>query len=346
MGYHPQKTFDCIGSESTFRQAISATQHGGSIVLVGLPDNDIRVPLQSMVARSLDITGVLRNSSEYPFAISLLTKKQREFDSIITHRYNLKNICDALNTAQSPESIKVIIDCSATEIFSQPALGVNTTPATRNDSEEPRSVSIKSEPNNLLRDVKKNVSDRVVQQRKPPPLELAVVPPPAVIATKKRNSEKAKKSSSIDLDRLKSILNAPLGEMPQVSKPKQFQLKQQPPFDLRKEPSKQNDNTQVHYKAKPFYKDTPLDELIKEEKRLEEKAEPAPPPPPPKTSHYDRVQAVMNQKSNFSSEEKSIPPPACKIYPKPLESELKRPANQWHNKNKSITFPKKASEAQ
>ena len=53
----PEVVIDCVGFESTMRTAVMSCASGGKIVLVGLGQDHICVPINTLTVRELDILG-------------------------------------------------------------------------------------------------------------------------------------------------------------------------------------------------------------------------------------------------------------------------------------------------
>ena len=56
----PEIIFDCVGMESTVRTAVLASCPGSKIVIVGLAQDDVSVPLSLLAVYELEILGSLR----------------------------------------------------------------------------------------------------------------------------------------------------------------------------------------------------------------------------------------------------------------------------------------------
>lgn len=102
--------FEASGSPSAASLAFKVVRRGGKIVFIGnLPDEDIPVRLLDVVVMELDVKGTFRYANTFEMAISILSKKFIPINRIITHRFGLENILEAVDRALSGEAIKAIV---------------------------------------------------------------------------------------------------------------------------------------------------------------------------------------------------------------------------------------------
>lgn len=113
-GNHPDVTIECSGAESSICLGISATSPGGVLVLVGMPNGKVTIPLITACVREVDIRGVRRYANAYPVAIEMVAKKLIDPKPLITHRFHLPNALEAFETTESRTdgAIKVLIKCN------------------------------------------------------------------------------------------------------------------------------------------------------------------------------------------------------------------------------------------
>ncbi|KAE8748489.1 hypothetical protein FOCC_FOCC004783 [Frankliniella occidentalis] len=113
-GNLPQCTLDCTGFESSMRLAIRCTATGGTIVLVGMGNSEMKLPLADALTREVVIKGVFRYRHCYPKAIEMVSSGKANVKQFITHNYTLEQTLDAFDTARTGKGnpIKVMIHCS------------------------------------------------------------------------------------------------------------------------------------------------------------------------------------------------------------------------------------------
>jgi L-iditol 2-dehydrogenase len=107
---------DVIIETSGNRQVISNTikqvNRGGRVVLVGLPTtSDIPIDIPHLIDSEIDVYGIFRYVNTYPAVIQTLSKSQFDLEKVITHKYALKDIKEAVEVARTVKdtSIKVMI---------------------------------------------------------------------------------------------------------------------------------------------------------------------------------------------------------------------------------------------
>ncbi|XP_031780979.1 sorbitol dehydrogenase isoform X2 [Nasonia vitripennis] len=112
MECQPDITIDASGAESSIRLAIRITKAGGKVVLVGMGKPEMNIPLGDALVKELDIRGVFRYVNDYSDALDLVSTKNINLGTIVTHRYKFEETSQAFDTAKSTHSgaIKVIIN--------------------------------------------------------------------------------------------------------------------------------------------------------------------------------------------------------------------------------------------
>ncbi|GAK58746.1 GutB protein [Candidatus Vecturithrix granuli] len=112
-GFGMEVVFETAGSVPTTQQTIELAARGGRIVWVGLAGEDrFPMPVLQAIDKELDIMGIFRYANVYPYAIQLVSTGRMNIDPLVTHRYNLENVKEALEVAYERRdgAVKVMID--------------------------------------------------------------------------------------------------------------------------------------------------------------------------------------------------------------------------------------------
>ncbi|RDX68601.1 Sorbitol dehydrogenase [Mucuna pruriens] len=113
MGAGINVTFDCAGFDKTMSTALSATQPGGKVCLVGMGHSEMTVPLTPAAAREVDVVGVFRYMNTWPLCLEFLRSGKIDVKPLITHRFGFsqKEVEEAFETsARGGNAIKVMFN--------------------------------------------------------------------------------------------------------------------------------------------------------------------------------------------------------------------------------------------
>jgi L-iditol 2-dehydrogenase len=102
--------FEAAGTDAAVDAAIVAVRPGARVVLVGIPDRD-STTFRASVARRKGLTIMLvrRMKDVYPRAIELVRSGRVDVSSVVTGRYPLERIDEALSSAAAREGLKVVV---------------------------------------------------------------------------------------------------------------------------------------------------------------------------------------------------------------------------------------------
>ncbi|MGB4137761.1 MAG: NAD(P)-dependent alcohol dehydrogenase [Microbacterium sp.] len=100
---------DASGAAPAIRAGVYAVGPAGRVVLVGMGADEAPLPLSRIQNRELVVTGVFRYANTYPTAIALIEKGLVDLDSLVTHRFGLGEVVEALEAAGDPSALKVIV---------------------------------------------------------------------------------------------------------------------------------------------------------------------------------------------------------------------------------------------
>ena len=100
---------DASGAPPAVVSGIKAVGPAGRVVLVGMGADDCSLPISYIQNMEITVTGVFRYTDTWPAAIHLVTSGAVELDSLVTGRYDLDHVADALDSDSDPASLKSIV---------------------------------------------------------------------------------------------------------------------------------------------------------------------------------------------------------------------------------------------
>jgi 2-desacetyl-2-hydroxyethyl bacteriochlorophyllide A dehydrogenase len=89
--------------------AMGFVRPGGRVVLTGLPHEPARVEVFWLVRREIDVRGSMIYQGEFGEALALLARGAVDVTPLLTHRFPLEAIEEALAAHRRPEAIKVAV---------------------------------------------------------------------------------------------------------------------------------------------------------------------------------------------------------------------------------------------
>lgn len=110
-GVEPGVAMECTGVESSIAGAIQSVKFGGTVFVIGVGKNEIKMPFMRCSTREIDLKFQYRYCNTWPRAIRLLKSGLIDLKKLITHRYSLDDAIEAFKTAGDPKTgaIKVQI---------------------------------------------------------------------------------------------------------------------------------------------------------------------------------------------------------------------------------------------
>jgi len=100
------------GNAKALQSAINLVCRGGTIVVIGFPATE-EVPLNvtKMLQNEIDLISVYRYTNTYPLAIKMLESIGKNIEHVITDRYSLEDISEAMKQAYTNRSgsLKVMV---------------------------------------------------------------------------------------------------------------------------------------------------------------------------------------------------------------------------------------------
>lgn len=106
------------GNSKVISSTIELVKRGGRVVLVGLPTTEkTEMNISHFIDSEIDLYGVFRYANTYPSAIQALKGSSHNIEDVITHKYSLCEIKEAVELARTDKgsSIKIMIYPSGVE---------------------------------------------------------------------------------------------------------------------------------------------------------------------------------------------------------------------------------------
>jgi L-iditol 2-dehydrogenase len=101
---------DCSGAPPAITAGIRSLAPAGRAVLVGMGPDNLTIPFGLLQARELTITGTFRYANTWPAAIALAAGGAVDLDALVTDRYGLAEVDQALTSTTRDGSIKSVIE--------------------------------------------------------------------------------------------------------------------------------------------------------------------------------------------------------------------------------------------
>ncbi|MDH3243478.1 MAG: alcohol dehydrogenase catalytic domain-containing protein [Saprospiraceae bacterium] len=100
---------ECAGTAQSVKQACLAAARGGVISTIGIPHDDPQIPIKRMVLDEIELIGNRANPNTARETVELLVNDRINIDSLLTHRYPLRDFATALEVFESRQdgAIKV-----------------------------------------------------------------------------------------------------------------------------------------------------------------------------------------------------------------------------------------------
>ena len=109
-GYEPDVLLECSGMAGPTTDAIGVMARAGRVVLIGMGGDLLPLPLSVVQERELWITGAFRYANTWPTAIGLVTAGSVDLDVLVTGRYGLGQVEQALTAGRrDATTVKAIV---------------------------------------------------------------------------------------------------------------------------------------------------------------------------------------------------------------------------------------------
>ncbi len=110
-GLGVEVALESAGSPETIRWSVEMLRKGGRVSIIGIPLEEVALPIKEMVLNELEIAGTRANAGEMADVVPLVRSGSIRASELITHRFPLRDFSDALHTFTNriDGALKVII---------------------------------------------------------------------------------------------------------------------------------------------------------------------------------------------------------------------------------------------
>jgi L-gulonate 5-dehydrogenase len=111
-GEGPSVAVDAVGAPAVIRQCCAMVASAGRVVVVGLSEQEVSLPVIDFTRKEMTILGSRNNAGRFGEAIDLVRRNRQRIGAMITHRFPLDDAAAALRFAleHPAEAEKVMIE--------------------------------------------------------------------------------------------------------------------------------------------------------------------------------------------------------------------------------------------
>jgi L-iditol 2-dehydrogenase len=103
--FSPDVLLECSGVPAAAGQGIRKVGRAGRVVLIGMGGDEIPLPLAHVQGFEIEVTGTFRYANTWPAAIALASSGEVNLDRLVTHRFGLDEVEQALSIATKDDSV-------------------------------------------------------------------------------------------------------------------------------------------------------------------------------------------------------------------------------------------------
>ncbi|NHD17546.1 MULTISPECIES: NAD(P)-dependent alcohol dehydrogenase [unclassified Actinopolyspora] len=104
-GHEPDVLLECSGNPTAAAEAVRTVVRAGRVVFVGMGGDELPLPLSHVQTREIEVTGTFRYANTWPTAIALASSGAVELDRLVTHRFGLDAVPEALTASARDETV-------------------------------------------------------------------------------------------------------------------------------------------------------------------------------------------------------------------------------------------------
>lgn len=109
-GDGPAIIIDATGAPAALDAAIELVAASGRIVMIGISDKTMAVPIAAMTRKELTILGSRNSAGIFAEAVNLVRRNQNKISALVTHKIGLAQVADTIELAlRDPKSVEKII---------------------------------------------------------------------------------------------------------------------------------------------------------------------------------------------------------------------------------------------
>lgn len=109
IGQEVDVFIDATGVSRAVYDGIKAVGRNGRAILVGMGEDDVLLPVDHIQSREIWVTGIFRYTNTWPKAIELVATGKVKLDPLVSHRFNLDQVEEALKAPKLPGAMKPVV---------------------------------------------------------------------------------------------------------------------------------------------------------------------------------------------------------------------------------------------
>jgi 2-desacetyl-2-hydroxyethyl bacteriochlorophyllide A dehydrogenase len=108
LPHRPDFVFDCVAGQSSVAQAIALAEKGGTVIVIGVAQRPVEIPLPVVQDREIRIQGsAMYVAEDVRLAIELISNHTVNAERIVTAHFPLEQAAEAFAAARSGNHLKV-----------------------------------------------------------------------------------------------------------------------------------------------------------------------------------------------------------------------------------------------
>lgn len=100
---------DASGVAQAVVQGIKAVGPAGRVILVGMGNDDVMLPVSYIQNKEIWVSGVFRYANTWPTGIEMVASGKVNLDVLVSHKFDLNQVEEALTSAKLPGAMKALV---------------------------------------------------------------------------------------------------------------------------------------------------------------------------------------------------------------------------------------------